>query len=60
MEDSFLTCLKCKKKPQQMHGDVIIKHMHIHPKLLKLETGELNREQIVYPTREEDEEKEIF
>lgn len=43
-----------------MNGDVIIKHMHIHPKLLKLETGELNREQIVYPTREEDEEKEIF
>lgn len=34
--------------------------MHIHQKLLKLETGELNREKNVYPTREEVKEKEIF
>lgn len=44
-----------------MHHDIIIRHMHIHQKLLKLETGELNREKKnVYPTREEDKEKEIF
>lgn len=43
-----------------MHHDVIMKHIHIHQKLLKLETGELNRGKNVYPTREEDREKEIF
>lgn len=43
-----------------MHREVIIKHMHIHQKLLKLESGELNTEKNVYPTREEDKEKEIL
>lgn len=43
-----------------MHHDVIMKHIHIHQKLLKLETGELSRGKNVYPTREEDREKKIF